>query len=43
MKIDWQDTESVRKIVESCIKGDRLSQQILYKAFYGKMLVLCMR
>ncbi len=43
MKIDWQDKDSIRKVVESCIKGDRLSQQIFYKAFYGEMLVVCMR
>lgn len=43
MKINWQDTESVKRLVEGCIKGDRLSQQVLYKTFYGKMLVVCMR
>jgi RNA polymerase sigma-70 factor (ECF subfamily) len=43
MKINWQDNESVKKIIESCIKGDLMSQQTLYKAFYGKMLVICMR
>lgn len=43
MKIDWQDTESVKRIVEACTKGDKVSQQTLYKAFYGKMLVVCMR
>ncbi|MCX7863338.1 MAG: RNA polymerase sigma factor [Bacteroidales bacterium] len=43
MKINWQDTESVKRLVEGCIKGDKMSQQLLYKTFYGKMLVVCMR
>jgi RNA polymerase sigma-70 factor (ECF subfamily) len=43
MKVNWQDTEHVRKVVEACIKGDRMNQQVLYKAFFGKMLVVCMR
>ena len=33
----------VAKLVADCIKGNNASQQKLYKAFYGKMLVLCMR
>ncbi len=30
-------------IVEGCIKGDRNSQHLLYKATYGKMLGTCIR
>ncbi len=43
MKINWQDTESVKRIVEACLKGDKTSQKLLYKTYYGKMLVVCMR
>ncbi len=43
MKVNWQDTEQVRKVVDACIKGDHLNQEVLYKAFFGKMLVVCMR
>ncbi len=43
MNINWQDTNSVKRVVEACLKGDKMSQQLLYKTFYGKMLVVCMR
>ena len=35
--------EQINEIIEGCIKGDRKSQQVLYKMFYGKMLGVCMR
>ena len=35
--------EQINAIIEGCIKGDRKSQQVLYKMFYGKMLGVCMR
>jgi RNA polymerase sigma factor (sigma-70 family) len=35
--------EEVEKLIEACIRGDRKSQQQLYQAYYGKMLVVCMR
>ncbi|MBI5219715.1 MAG: RNA polymerase sigma factor [Bacteroidia bacterium] len=35
--------DDVEKLIEACIRGDRKSQQQLYQAFYGKMLVVCMR
>jgi len=41
--IDLSDIGKIKKLVESCIKGERKSQQIFYQAFYGRMLVVCMR
>lgn len=41
--MDLSKPEDVKTIVEGCIKGDRNSQQMLYKATYGKMLGMCMR
>ncbi|NMC98766.1 MAG: sigma-70 family RNA polymerase sigma factor [Bacteroidales bacterium] len=31
------------KIVDACVRGDRMNQEVLYKSFYGKMLTVCMR
>ncbi len=30
-------------LIKGCIEGDRKCQQKLYEAFYGKMMVVCMR
>lgn len=31
------------QIVEGCLKGDRRSQERLFKMYYGKMMAVCMR
>lgn len=41
--MNLESQEDVKLIVEGCIQGDRNSQQLLYKATYGKMLGMCMR
>jgi RNA polymerase sigma-70 factor (ECF subfamily) len=41
--MDLSNKEDVKMIVDGCIRGDRNSQQLLYKATYGKMLGMCMR
>ncbi|MDD4150198.1 MAG: RNA polymerase sigma factor [Bacteroidales bacterium] len=41
--MDLSNQDTVKMIVEGCIRGDRDSQQLLYKATYGKMLGTCMR
>jgi RNA polymerase sigma-70 factor (ECF subfamily) len=41
--IDATNKEAVERLVQACIKGDRSSQQTLYKAFYSKMMAVCMR
>lgn len=41
--MDLSNKKHVEKLIADCIKGNSVSQQKLYKAFYGKMLVLCMR
>lgn len=43
MNINWHDNNDVARIVDACVKGDNMSQQILFKTFYGKMLAVCMR
>lgn len=43
MMVNWQDTDAVSKIVDACVRGDRVSQEVLYKSFYGKMVTVCMR
>ena len=40
---DLSDVGNIEQLVEACIRKDRLSQQKLYKTFYGKMLTVCMR
>jgi RNA polymerase sigma-70 factor, ECF subfamily len=41
--VDLTNSAVVEKLVKGCIRGDRKCQQLLYKTFYGKMLVVCMR
>lgn len=41
--MDWNSKQDVEKLVTSCLKQNRISQEILYKKFYGKMLVVCLR
>jgi len=35
--------EQIEEIIKRCQKGDRLSQQMIYELFYGKMMAVCMR
>ncbi len=42
-KMSHSSTEPINKVIEGCIKGDRNSQHVLYKMFYGKMLGVCIR
>lgn len=41
MKLENKD--HLIKIVEGCLKGERRSQEMLFKQFYGKMLAVCLR
>lgn len=41
--MDLSNRDDVKMIVDGCIRGDRNSQHLLYKATYGKMLGTCMR
>lgn len=41
--INLTNKDDVRDLIESCIKGNKKSQELLYKMFYGKMLTVCMR
>ncbi|MEA3443550.1 MAG: sigma-70 family RNA polymerase sigma factor [Bacteroidota bacterium] len=41
--MDLTKKADVAILIDNCIRGDRKSQQTLYKEFYGKMLVVCMR
>jgi RNA polymerase sigma-70 factor, ECF subfamily len=41
--IDLSDVGKIKRLVESCIKGERASQQKFYQTFYGRMLAVCMR
>jgi RNA polymerase sigma factor (sigma-70 family) len=38
-----ENQEQLQKIVAGCVKGDRRSQEALFKLYYGKMLSVCMR
>lgn len=43
MNVNWHDNSEVARIVDACVRGDHMSQETLFKAFYGKMLAVCMR
>lgn len=34
---------NLKELIQSCIEGNRKSQQALYKTFYGKMMAICIR
>jgi RNA polymerase sigma-70 factor (ECF subfamily) len=38
-----KNIEDLKEIVNACLKGDRRSQESLFKMFYGKMLAVCSR
>jgi len=33
----------LKELVEGCLRNDRRSQEQLFKQFYGKMMVVCLR
>jgi RNA polymerase sigma-70 factor, ECF subfamily len=37
------ESRTVQALIDGCLKGDRRSQQAVYKLFYGKMKSVCMR
>lgn len=37
------EENELKNIVHGCVKNQRKEQQLLYKKFYGKMLVICLR
>jgi len=41
--MDLKDRKDIETLIEGCIKGQRKYQEILHKAFYSKMLVVCLR
>lgn len=41
--MNFNDKDAVEKLVVDCVNGNQHSQQIVYKAFYGKMLGVCAR
>jgi RNA polymerase sigma factor (sigma-70 family) len=38
-----ENKEQLKKIIEGCLQNDRRSQEAIFKLFYGKMMVVCMR
>jgi len=38
-----EEIEQLRPLIEGCIAGDRKCQQQLYRKYYGKMMVVCLR
>ncbi|MFN8698596.1 MAG: RNA polymerase sigma factor [Flavobacteriales bacterium] len=33
----------LKELIQGCLKGDRRSQQLVYKMYYGKMKAVCLR
>ena len=38
-----ENKEQLKEIIEGCLRNDRRSQEAIFKLFYGKMMVVCMR
>ncbi len=41
--MDLKDQKDIETVINGCINGESKYQEILHKAFYSKMLVVCMR
>ena len=41
--MDLKNRDNIKEVIEGCIKGQRKYQEILHRAFYSKMLLVCMR
>lgn len=41
--MDLKDQKDIQEVIQGCINGQSKYQEILHKAFYSKMLVVCMR
>jgi RNA polymerase sigma factor (sigma-70 family) len=40
---DVENKEQLKEIIEGCLRNDRRSQEAIFKLFYGKMMVVCLR
>ena len=38
-----ENKEQLKEIIEGCLRNDRRSQEAIFKLFYGKMMVVCLR
>lgn len=38
-----ENKNHLMEIVEGCLRGERRSQELLFKQFYGKMMAVCLR
>jgi RNA polymerase sigma-70 factor (ECF subfamily) len=38
-----ESKDYLKELVEGCLRNDRRSQEQLFKQFYGKMMVVCLR
>jgi RNA polymerase sigma factor (sigma-70 family) len=38
-----ENKNHLKEIVEGCLRGERRSQEALFKEFYGKMMAVCLR
>jgi RNA polymerase sigma-70 factor (ECF subfamily) len=38
-----ENKDHLKELVEGCLRNDRRSQEQLFKQFYGKMMVVCLR
>lgn len=37
------ESDRLREIIDGCVRDDRVSQQVLFESFYGKMMGVCLR
>ena len=37
------ENPDLKKLVEACIRGERKAQHAFFKAYYGKMMAVCLR
>jgi len=43
MKLNWNDKDFIKEIINRCINNDMQAQEFLYRNFYSKFLPVCYR
>ncbi|CAN5347501.1 sigma-70 family RNA polymerase sigma factor [soil metagenome] len=43
LMVGFSDNENLKKLIQGCIRGERVSQKLLYEEYFGYALSICIR
>jgi RNA polymerase sigma-70 factor (ECF subfamily) len=43
LMVSFSENENLKKLIQGCIRGERVSQKLLYEEFFGYALSICIR